>query len=69
MLPPGTPEWLAGISLRADEKLNPRERADLLKVFELPKNEADELKKLEAQCEEAGIGAEIGEGNAAVACL
>jgi tRNA nucleotidyltransferase (CCA-adding enzyme) len=48
VLPPGTPDcWLAFLCVLT-EKLNPRERADVLKVFELPKKEADALKQLEA---------------------
>ena len=48
VLPPGTPGgWLAFLSIFI-EKLNVRERAEVLKAFELPKAEADGLKQLEA---------------------
>jgi tRNA nucleotidyltransferase/poly(A) polymerase len=40
--------WLAFLTVLT-EKLNPRERGDLLKAFDLPKSEADQLKKLEAK--------------------
>jgi tRNA nucleotidyltransferase (CCA-adding enzyme) len=49
VLPPGTKGgWLAFLTVLT-EKLLPKERADLLRVFELPKDEAEALKKLDAQ--------------------
>jgi tRNA nucleotidyltransferase (CCA-adding enzyme) len=49
VLPPGTKGgWLAFLTVLT-EKLLPREKTDLLRVFELPKEEAEALKKLEAQ--------------------
>jgi tRNA nucleotidyltransferase/poly(A) polymerase len=49
VIPAGTPGgWLAFLSVLT-EKLNPRERGDLLKAFELSRPEADGLKKLEAK--------------------
>jgi tRNA nucleotidyltransferase/poly(A) polymerase len=48
VLPPGTNGgWLAFLTVLT-EKMTPRERADLLRAFELPKAEIDGLKKLEA---------------------
>lgn len=48
VFPPGTPDcWLAFLTVLT-EKLTPRERADVLKVFGLPKKEADALKQIEA---------------------
>jgi tRNA nucleotidyltransferase/poly(A) polymerase len=40
--------WLAFLTILT-EKLAPKEKADLLHAFEMPKSEADALKKLEAQ--------------------
>ena len=40
---------LAGFPRGADRKMSAKEKADLLRAFELPKKEADALKKLEAQ--------------------
>jgi tRNA nucleotidyltransferase/poly(A) polymerase len=49
VLPAGTKGgWLAFLTVLT-EKMSPRERADLLRVFELPKQEMDALKKLESQ--------------------
>jgi hypothetical protein len=49
VLPPGTKGgWLAFLTVLT-EKLNPRESADLLRAFELPKHETEGLKKLESQ--------------------
>ncbi|MDP9055272.1 MAG: hypothetical protein M3N93_13380 [Acidobacteriota bacterium] len=49
VLPPGTKGgWLAFLTVLM-EKLSPRERADLLRAFELSKAESDGLKKLEGQ--------------------
>ncbi len=48
VLPPGTPECWPAFLCVLTEKLTPRERADVMKVFELPKKEADALKHLEA---------------------
>lgn len=48
ILPPGTKGgWLAFLTVLT-EKLSPREKADLLRKFDLPKTESDGLKKLEA---------------------
>ena len=43
------------------EKLNPRERAELLRLFDLSKAEADGLKKLGCGRQKAGSGAEVRE--------
>ena len=49
VLPPGTKNgWLAFLTVLT-EKFSPRESADLLRHFELPKKEMDGLKKLESQ--------------------
>ena len=49
VLPPGTKGgWFAFLSVLT-EKLSAPEKADLLNAFELPKQEAESLKKLEAQ--------------------
>jgi tRNA nucleotidyltransferase (CCA-adding enzyme) len=56
VLPPGafshgqsiTSGWLAFLSVLT-EKMSPRDAADLLRKFELPKKEMDGLKKLESQ--------------------
>lgn len=49
VLPPDTKgAWLSFLWVLT-EKLSPKEKADLMRVFELPKAEADGLKKLEAQ--------------------
>ena len=48
VLPPGTNAgWLAFLTVLT-EKMSPREKADLLQNFELPKKEAEGLKKLES---------------------
>jgi tRNA nucleotidyltransferase (CCA-adding enzyme) len=48
VLPPGTKSgWLAFLTVLT-EKLSPRESADLLRQFELPKKEMDGFKKLES---------------------
>jgi len=48
VMPPGKDgAWLAFLTVLT-EKLNPRERADVIKAFELSKHETDSLKKLEA---------------------
>jgi tRNA nucleotidyltransferase (CCA-adding enzyme) len=48
VIPPGTRGgWLAFLTVLT-EKMNPRERAEVVKAFDLPKPEADALKKLEA---------------------
>jgi len=48
VLPPGTTGgWLAFLTILL-EKLSPKERAEVLHAFELPKAEAEGLKKLEA---------------------
>jgi tRNA nucleotidyltransferase/poly(A) polymerase len=49
VIPAGTTGgWLAFLMVLG-EKLSPRERADLLKAFDLSRSEADRLKKLEAK--------------------
>jgi tRNA nucleotidyltransferase (CCA-adding enzyme) len=49
VLPPGTPGgWLAFLTVLT-EKMNPRERAEVVRAFELPKSEMDDFKKLDAQ--------------------
>jgi hypothetical protein len=49
VLPPGaSPGWLAFLTVLT-EKLNPRESADFLRQFELPKKEMDGFKKLASQ--------------------
>ena len=49
VVPPGTAGgWLAFLSVLT-EKLNPRERADVIRALELSKHEADAFKKLEAE--------------------
>lgn len=49
VLPAGTKGgWLAFLTVLT-EKLAPKEKADLIRAFDLPKKEAEELKKLEAQ--------------------
>jgi tRNA nucleotidyltransferase/poly(A) polymerase len=49
VLPPGTKSgWLAFLAVLM-EKMSPRETADLLRHFDLPKKETDSLKKLESQ--------------------
>ena len=49
VLPPGTKGgWLAFLTVLI-EKVSARERADLLRAFELSRKESDGLKKLEAQ--------------------
>jgi tRNA nucleotidyltransferase (CCA-adding enzyme) len=40
--------WLAFLTVLT-EKLSPREKSDLLRAFEMPKQEAESLKKLDAQ--------------------
>ena len=48
VLPPGTTGgWLAFLTILL-EKLSPKERTEVLKAFDLPKAEAEGLKKLEA---------------------
>jgi tRNA nucleotidyltransferase (CCA-adding enzyme) len=47
--PPGTKGgWLSFLTVLT-EKLSPKEKADLLRAFDLPKKETEALKKLEAQ--------------------
>jgi tRNA nucleotidyltransferase/poly(A) polymerase len=49
VIPAGTPGgWLAFLTVLT-EKLSPRERADLVKAFDLSRPETDRLKKLEAK--------------------
>jgi tRNA nucleotidyltransferase (CCA-adding enzyme) len=49
VLPPGVKGgWLAFLTVLS-EKLTPREKSELLRAFELPKHEAEALKKLEPQ--------------------
>jgi tRNA nucleotidyltransferase (CCA-adding enzyme) len=49
VLPPGTKGgWLAFLAVLT-EKLSAAEKSDLIRAFELPKQEAESLKKLEAQ--------------------
>ncbi len=49
VLPPGSQSgWLAFLTVLL-EKMSPRERADVVRAFELSKNEGDALKKLDAQ--------------------
>ena len=60
VLPPGTAGgWLAFLTVLT-EKLNPRERAELLRAFELPKTETEALKKSGIAGEETGIDPEVG---------
>lgn len=49
VLPPGTQGgWLAFLSVLT-EKMNPKERINCIRAFELPRGEADAFRKLEAQ--------------------